>query len=159
VVFNTVGQPIRAVLSAIGREFAIFTEGAQVVGTAGQLMPGLSDDEMLQPGESFHFIGLRDRSTSQGRERSHLGVLNLGEALVTMTVFGFDASGASEGSIQQTVQPGEQLRVNNILRAINPDQDGGLKRVRVEVSGPLHVLAYRVNGNGDPVTLRGFRTP
>jgi hypothetical protein len=159
VVFNTVGQTVRAVLSAIGREFAIFTEGAQVVGTAGQLMPGLSDDEMLQPGESFHFIGLRDRSTSQGRERSHLGVLNLGEALVTMTVFGFDASGASEGSIQQTVQPGEQLRVNNILRAINPDQDGGLKRVRVEASGALHVLAYRVNGNGDPVTLRGFRTP
>lgn len=157
VVFSKQGGGPPGQFSAIGREFAIYTENSQVTGTAGQAMPGLANADRLLPGEVFHFIGLRDRPTPQGRERSHLGVLNLETGVVTMTVTSFAADGTMEGSIQQSVQPGEQLRINNILSAINPGQDGEFKRIEVEVSGPLYVLAYRVNGNGDPVTLQAFR--
>ncbi len=144
-------------ISAIGREFAIFSDNGQVTGTAGQLLPGLAPADRLMPGETFHFIGLRDRQTPRGRERSHLGVLNLGDADVGLAAAVYGADGAFEGMVQRTVRAGEQLRVNNVLRAANPSLDDGFKRIEVTADGPLYVLAYRVNATGDPVTLRPFR--
>jgi len=144
-------------ISAIGREFAIFSANGQITGTAGQLLPGLAPADRLMPGETFHFIGLRDRQTPQGRERSHLGVLNLGDADVGLAAAVYGADGAFEGMVQRTVRAGEQLRVNNVLRAANPSLDDGFKRIEVTADGPLYALAYRVNATGDPVTLRPFR--
>lgn len=144
-------------ISAIGREFAIFSANGQITGTAGQLLPGLASADRLMPGETFHFIGLRDRQTPQGRERSHLGVLNLGSVDVLLSASVFGADGAFEGMVERTVRAGEQLRVNNVLRAANPSLDDGFKRIEVTADGPLYALAYRVNATGDPVTLRPFR--
>ncbi len=157
LVFTVVGGGPGGAISGIGREFALFSEGGEITGTAGQLMPGLTPADQLAVGETFHFLGLRDRVLPQGRERSHLGVLNLGNDSVMMTVDGYDEAGNLEGSITKSVRAGEQLRVNNVLKAINSNVDGGLKRLRVTVDGPLYVLAYRVNATGDPVTLQPFR--
>jgi hypothetical protein len=144
-------------LSAIGREFAIYREEGEVTGTAGQAIPGLVDSDMLMPGETFHFIGLRERDLEAGPERSHLGLLNLGSTDSTVRIAGFADDGTPEGIIWITVRAGEQKRVNRILPAINPEQDGGLKRLEVTATAPVHALAYRVNSNGDPVTILPFR--
>lgn len=157
LVLTSRGGVLGGNISAIGREFAIYTDGGAVTGTAGQLLPGLAEEDRLMPGEVFHFIGLRERQLPEGPERSHLGVLNLGDIAVEMTVASFAADGTAEGSIQRTVRAGEQLRVNNVLSAINSVQDGELKRIEVTADGPLYVLAYRVNATGDPVTLLPFR--
>jgi len=74
-----------------------------------------------------------------------------------MTVHGYDEDGTLEGTFTKAVRAGEQLRVNNVLKAINSNIDGGLKRLQVTTDGPLYVLAYRVNSTGDPVTLQPFR--
>ncbi len=157
LVFTVEGGGLGGSISGIGREFAIFSEGGEITGTAGQLMPGLTPAEQLVAGETFHFLGLRDRTLPAGRERSHLGVLNLGQNSVMMTVHGYDENGTLEGTITKTVRAGEQLRVNNVLKAINSGVDGGIKRLEVTTDGPLYVLAYRVNATGDPVTLQPFR--
>jgi hypothetical protein len=157
LVFTVEGGGPVGSLSGIGREFAIFSEGGEITGTAGQLMPGLTPAGQLAVGETFHFLGLRDRNLPEGRERSHLGVLNLGQDSVMMTVDGYDDQGGLEGTITKTVRAGEQLRVNNVLKAINSSVDGGLKRLEVTADGPLYILAYRVNATGDPVTLQPFR--
>lgn len=156
VVFET-GGPRPTDLSAIGREFAIYSANGAITGTAGQLLPGLSAADQLRPGQTFDFIGLRDRQQPLGRERSHLGALNLTDSDVTMTVRSYADDDTFEGAVTETVRAGEQLRINNVLSAANPSQDGGLKRIEVTADGPLYVLAYRVNANGDPVTLGSFR--
>jgi hypothetical protein len=146
------------VISAIGREFAVFTDGqGAVTGTAGQLMPGLTDDDLLTAGRTYDVIGLVDRESASGPERSHLGAFNPGPADATLTVALFSADNQAEGSIQRLVRAGELVRLNNIVRVVNPGQDGEVKRLEISVSAPLHVLGYRVNGTGDPVTLRAVR--
>ena len=70
---------------------------------------------------------------------------------------GYADDGSPEGTTWVAIRAGEQIRVNRILRAINRDQDGGLKRIEVTTTAPVHALAYRVNAYGDPVTLRPFR--
>ncbi len=157
LVFTVEGGGLGDTISGIGREFAIFSDGGEITGTAGQLMPGLIPADQLAVEETFHFLGLRDRNLPEGRERSHLGVLNLGQDSVMMTIRGYDAQGGREGTITKTVRAGEQLRVNNVLKAINSGIDGGLKRLEVTADGPLYALAYRVNATGDPVTLQAFR--
>ncbi len=145
-------------ISAIGREFAVYTDShGAVTGTAGQLMPGLTDDDILSAGGSYDIIGLIERQTANGPERSHLGAFNPGSADETLTAALFSATNAAEGSITRTVHPGELLRINNIVSAIDPGQDGTVKRLRLTVSGPMFVLGYRVNATGDPVTLQPFR--
>lgn len=151
------GQPGSAGISAVGREFAIYRDGDEILGTAGQAMPGLVDTDMLVPGETFHFIGLRDRELDAGPERSHLGLLNLGPADAVVKVSGFADERTPEGTTWVSVRAGEQTRVNRIMRAIKPEQDGGLKRIEVTTTVPVHALAYKVNSNGDPVTLLPFR--
>ena len=147
-----------ALISAIGREFAVFKDGqGAVTGTAGQLMPGLTDEDLLVAGQSYEMIGALERQTASGPERSHLGAFNPGASDVTLTVAMFSADNVAEGSITRTVRPGELLRVNNVVSAIDSAQDGGVKRLHITVSGPLQVLGYRVNATGDPVTLRAFR--
>ncbi len=142
-------------ISAIGREFAVYTDSqGAVTGTAGQLMPGLGDDDVLVAGRSYDVIAAIERETATGPERSHLGAFNPGGSDVTLTVTMFSVDNVAEGSLTRTVRPGELLRVNNVVSAIHPAQDGEIKRLRITVSGPLHVLAYRVNATGDPVTLR-----
>ena len=142
-------------ISAVGREFAVFTDAqGAVTGTAGQLMPGLTDDDLLLAERTYDMIGLIERETAGGPERSHLGAFNPGTVDMILTVALFSADNVAEGSIQRTVRPGELVRVNNIVSAVNAVQDGEVKRLAVTVSGPLHVLGYKVNGTGDPVTLR-----
>ncbi len=140
-------------ISAIAREFAVFRDAQnRVTGTAGQLMPGLTEDDLLQPGRTWHFLGLVDG----GGERSHLAAYNPGPGSIVLGIGSFDAGGASRGSLQRTVRPGELLRLNSILPALDSAHDGGERRLEVTVSGPAHVLAYRVNATGDPVTLLPF---
>ena len=149
LVLTTSGAPI----SAIGREFAVYRDAAGTVnGTAGQLMPGLTTADLIQPGVEAHFLGLREGAG----ERSHLAIYNPGPGTATVTVVSLDAGGVSHGSRQLNVRSRELVRVNNLLSGIDPTHDGGERRIVVTTTARVHVLAYRVNATGDPVTLQPF---
>jgi hypothetical protein len=142
-------------ISATGREFAIYRNPqGQVVGTAGQDIPGMLRAELIQAGRTYHLLGLREINDQGGRERSHIAAFNAGTATVTLTVALYDgATGASEGQIALTVRGGELVQTNSIIPVINPNHGGRDKRLEVSANGPLYVRAFRVNRDGDPITI------
>lgn len=142
-------------IGATGREFAIYRDGqGQINGTAGQLIPAMVPDELLQAGTTYHLLGLRDAEIQGGRERSHIAAFNPGSSPVTLTVKLVDgATGASEGQTQLTVRAGELIQTNGIIPVINPQQNGEPKRLEVRATGPVYVRAFRVNRDGDPITI------
>jgi PKD repeat protein len=141
-------------ITATGREFAVYRDDGTITGTAGQLMRGLTASDLLQPELPYQLLGLVDRDAVAGRERSHLSVFNPGDEAVEVRLGRWDgASGVLEAEIVRTVRAGELIRINNVLLAIDPDLERPAKRVEITVSGPVHLAAFRVNGNGDPVTI------
>ena len=142
-------------LAATGREFAIYrNQQGQVVGTAGQDIPGMLPGELIQAGATYHLLGLREVNDQGGRERSHIAAFNPGSATVTLTVELYDgATGASEGQTTLTVRGGELVQTNSIIPVINPNHGGRDKRLEVSATGPLYVRAFRVNRDGDPITI------
>lgn len=146
-------------ISATGREFAVFRDGqGEVVGTAGQLIPGMLPGELLQAGARYHLLGLREVEDQGGRERSHIAVFNPGSDTVTLDVELYDgATGEDEGDTELTVRGGELIQVNSIIAVVNPGQDGGVKRLEVTATAPVYVRAFRVNRDGDPITIPAQR--
>jgi hypothetical protein len=142
-------------LAATGREFAIYRNlQGEVIGTAGQDIPGMLPGERIQAGATYHLLGLREVNDQGGRERSHIAAFNPGSATVTLTVELYDgATGASEGQTTLTVRGGELVQTNSIIPAINPNHGGRDKRLEVSATGPLYVRAFRVNRDGDPITI------
>ena len=142
-------------ISASGREFALFRDGqGEVAGTAGQLIPGMLPSELLAPGATYHLLGLREVESLSGLERSHIAAFNPGSATVTLNVEVYDgATGRSEGDIDLTVRGGELIQRNSIIAVVNPGHNGDVKRLEVEATGPVYVRAFRVNRDGDPITI------
>ena len=142
-------------ISATGREFAVFRNGqGTVVGTAGQLIPGMLPAERLQAGVTYQLLGVREVQNQSGRERSHLAAFNPGTSPITLTVKLFDgATGAAEGQTQLTVRGGELIQTNGIIQIVNASQNGNVKRLEVAATGPVYVRAFRVNQYGDPITI------
>ena len=142
-------------ISASGREFALFRDDqGEVEGTAGQLIPGMLPGELLDPGATYHLLGLREVESQGGLERSHLAAFNPGTTTVTLNVEVYDgATGRSEGEADLRVRGGELIQRNSIIAFINPGQDGEVKRLEVKATGPVYVRAFRVNRDGDPITI------
>jgi hypothetical protein len=142
-------------IAATGREFAVFRNGAgAITGTAGQRIAGLRDQDLLDPGRAWHFVGLRQRETSAGSERSHLAVFNPGQVAAELAFALFDgATGAAAGTLQRTVEPGQLIQINNIVSTIDPGQNGGVKRLELVTTEPVFAQAFRVNPTGDPITI------
>ena len=142
-------------ISASGREFAIFRDNqSEVIGTAGQLIPGMLPGELLEPGVTYHLLGLREVESQGGLERSHLAAFNPGSTTVTLNVEVYDGStGRSEGETDLTVRGGELVQINSIIAGVNPGHDGEVKRLEVRATGSVYVRAFRVNRDGDPITI------
>jgi hypothetical protein len=144
-------------LSATGREFAIFRDGeGGITGTAGQLIEGLTGEDLLNPDKVHHFIGLKQLEAGDTLERSHIAFFNPGDARVDVTMKLYNDAGALEGEWSRSVRPLELAHVNNIISKIDPSQDGGVKRLEVTVTGAVHARAFRVNTTGDPITIEPF---
>jgi hypothetical protein len=145
-------------IGATGREFAIFRDtGGAVVGTAGQLIAGQTDSDRLDPGMTYHFIGLRQTAGGGAVERSHFAVYNPATTDAEVTVRLYDgATGALEGQRSWTIGSKTLIQVNNVIRVINPGFDSNEKRIEVEVNRRVFMNAFRVNRWGDPVTLSPF---
>ncbi len=142
-------------IMATGREYSIERnpEG-EIVATAGQLMPGMTDRDLIRPNRVYHLLGLRQRQTTDGTERSHFAAFNPGEQAVEIEIALFDGvTGDAEGAMSTTVRAGELVHVNNVIEKIEPQHGGRVKRLRITVSGELYLKGFRVNANGDPVTL------
>ncbi len=92
VRFTTDGDGI----AVTGREYSVDTDsGGTVTGTAGQLMRGLTEDDMLEPGLVCHGLGLREG----GGERSHIALFNPGASAVTVEVSLYNGTdGVLEGT-------------------------------------------------------------
>jgi hypothetical protein len=142
-------------ISATGREFAIYRDpSGAIVGTAGQLIAGVTDRDLLTPIQTWHVIGLKQAGTAPLAERSHLAAFNPSDRNARITVSLFNGiDGAAEGSRSWTVRAGELIQVNNVITKINPLHDGDDKRVEIRVSEPVHLNVFRANRWGDPVTL------
>ena len=146
-----------AVIAAVAREFAIFRGASdETVGTAGQLMDGLTATDVFWPEITYQFIGLRSTESAGGIERSHVAVFNLSEEALTARFTMFGSAGEEEGSIQKTVGAGKLMQYNHILDLINSSQDGEVKRLKVTLSDFAWVRVFRVNSTGDPITIEPF---
>jgi len=161
---NTVGTLVLhttndTMISAIGREFAVYRDGqGHVNGTAGQLMPGLTADDLLQPGSTYEFLGVVQHQEQDGLRRTHVALFNPGDATVHATLGLLDDHADADGSLMmQTLRPGELVQLNNVADQINPSQDGGLKSLVVTTDGEIYALVFSVNPTGDPVTRPPFR--
>lgn len=142
-------------ISAAGREYAVFRDGAgKQVGTAGQLVPGLTDRDLLRPGSTYAVFNVKQTGTTAGSERSHFAAFNPGPRDATVTLRMYDDGGVFEGEKSWLVRAGEEVRINFIAGAIKPSQDGGSKHLLITATTPVHALMFRVNGSGDPVTVR-----
>ncbi len=157
VVGSTVLSASEGSIAATGREYSIHRDsGGEVVGTAGQLIDGLTDSDLLGPDAAWHFIGLR-QNREAGQERTNFAAFNPGSESVTLTVELFDAAtGEIEGTGDFAVRGEELIHVNDLIGAINPDHDAGDKHIRIEVTGGVFMQVFGVNTSGDPVTLGAF---
>jgi hypothetical protein len=155
VVFTATNE---ARIGATGREFAIFRDaGGEVIGTAGQLMAGLADEDRLDSGRTHHFIGLRQAGSGSAVERSHLAVYNPTANDATITVRLFDgATGTAEGERSWTIPARTLIQINNIVRQVNAAHDEAEKRIEVVSDRRVFMNVFRVNVWGDPVTLSAF---
>lgn len=141
-------------LGAIGREFAIERDGGGAIsGTAGQPMPGMTPADRLQPGQTAHFIGLRQVTGGEGPERSHVAFFNQNQASLGYSAAVYGAGGRLEGTVEGDLAGEALIQVNNIIREANPAFNGEVKRLEVTVDRPAYVLAFRVNPTGDPITI------
>ena len=124
-------------------------ESGNVIGTAGQLMRGLTEEDLIEPDYTCHGLGVRQGDG----ERSHIAFFNPGTTSATVEVSLFDGGGAFEGNQSFTV-PGQTLeQFNNILGLINPSHDGNEKRIEVTVTHGVYGALFRVNQWDDPVTF------
>ena len=160
VVGTTVLSTVGGSVAATGREYSIERDAnGEVVGTAGQLVDGLTDADRLDPDTAWHFIGLR-QDREAGRERTNFAAFNLGSESVTLTVELFDAAtGEIEGTGDFAVRVQELIHVNDLIGTIDPEHDENEKRIRVEVTDRVFMQVFRVNSSGDPVTLSAFTGP
>jgi hypothetical protein len=144
-----------AEITATGREAAVFRDlDEDVTGTAGQLIPGMNDDQLLRPGFTYQLLGLRQKTTVRGPERTHVAVFNPGDGFVWVTMRMYDgATGTYEGMINRKVIQHELRQINEVIELINPNQNHDYKRIEVTVDGPVFLKGFRVNQDGDPVTI------
>ena len=144
-----------AQIMATGREYSIQRAADEsVTGTAGQLIPGMTDGDLLRPGTVYHLLGIRHHETDAGLERSHIATFNPGEDDAQISLDLYDgATGSHEGSMTITLRGGELRQVNNVIEEINRHQNGGVKRLQVTVDRSAFVKGFRVNASGDPVTI------
>ena len=144
-------------ISATGREFAVFRNAqGEVVGTAGQLIPGMLPGRRPPGRRAPTTCSACARSTTRGaRERSHLAAFNPGIGHRHPHRRGLRRlrRASVEGQTTLTVRGGELIQTNSIIAAVNPNQDGRVKRLEVRATGPLYVRAFRVNRDGDPITI------
>ncbi|HSL18822.1 MAG TPA: PQQ-dependent sugar dehydrogenase [Methylomirabilota bacterium] len=147
-----------AVIGATAREYAIFRDGSgEVVGTAGQLMSGLTAGDLLMPGAEHFVLGVRETAASPEPVRSNLAAFNPGDEPVDMTVSAFTGDGDFLAVETFTVPPRELDFWTSVLDVLQ----GGLTAdepvfLIVSVDGELFVRVSRVNEHGDPVTLTPF---
>jgi hypothetical protein len=150
-----------AEITATGREAAVFRDSdEEVTGTAGQLIPGMSDDQLLQPGVTYQLLGLRQKETVRGPERTHVAIFNPGNRFVWVTMRMYDgATGVYEEMINRRVYQQELRQINGVIEEINPLQNREYKRIEVTVDGPVFLKGFRVNQDGDPVTIDALPEP
>lgn len=146
-------------IAATGREYAIFRDAqGKAVGTAGQLIAGETEDDLLLPGTTYHLLGLRQRATDAGLERSHIAAFNPGSAPAIVQIRLFDAATSTfEGAIEMTVRPQELVQRNNIINVLSTEDDDRVKRLEVVVDHPVHLRGFRVNAWADPITISPLR--
>jgi len=144
-----------AQILATGREYSISRAADdRVTGTAGQLIPGMTDRDLLRTGAVYHLLGLRHRETDAGLERSHVAAFNPGEDDAQISLDLYDgATGSLEGSMAFMLRGGELRQINNVIEEINRHQNGGEKRLQVTADRSVFVKGFRVNASGDPVTI------
>ncbi len=142
-------------LMASGREYSILSDAdGEVQGTAGQLIPGMSSEELLQAGNTYHLLGLRQRSIGTDLERSHVAAFNPGSSQLTVRLDLYDGDTAAfEGSTTIILQGYELTQLNDVIEGIKASQDGSTKRLEVVCDAAVYLAAFRVNSSGDPVTI------
>ena len=153
----TVGN--NALISGVARSFAVYEQDGEQIGTAGQLVLGKTENDLLQPGSTYQFLGLRHRELANGIERTHLSLFNPGEQGVRVSLKLLDGQTRDvEGSSVVSVAAGRLVRLNSVLQTLTGGADSNVKRIEAVVTGPMHATAYRVNEYGDPVSIEPVET-
>ena len=153
-VLGSLGLPLGAfgpitIDSASGLPLTVVSEVRSTNGTAG-FYGGRSRTEASVERVIPEAVDSGDRGTA-GTFRTNLGVNNLSSALANVRVSLIDATGATRGTFDLTVNPFGMTQVDSIARGIlgaNSSTSGYLKLTSDQ---PIHAWASKIdNGTDDP---------
>lgn len=117
-------------------------------GSAGQLVPALSVDQMVQPGDTGVLVPL----LRGGRFRSNLGVFNPSASAVAVRVEVRDQSGATVGETSYNVEAGSQLQLNDVLLGFRVTRCEGCQGL-VTAAGPVAAYATVIDNRSGAATF------
>lgn len=126
------------------------------VGTYGQCLPALPDDEAVAVGQEARIVQLAQSLASASGFRTNMGFVNRASTPVTVEVELRDGSGSSLGTLAVQLQAFEHRQLNRIFRQVTPAAvNNGMAVVSTTSTGASFVAYASVvdNASGDPVYI------
>ena len=130
------------------------TDGA--TGTAGQLVPGIPEEEAYASGHAARLVGLSQAPDRTDGFRTNLGIVNLAEVPIAVTVAIHLPSGALLGTIEATAPAGSLLQLDEVIRRVTQAPvPAAYALVRSSTRGAAFVAWASVvdNRTGDPTLV------
>ncbi len=119
-------------------------------GSLGQMVPALTQDQMIQPGQAAVLFPL----VRSARFRTNVGFFNPNPYRIDVVATLFGVDGNQVARMTYTLEPGAQAQINDILLSYRVDRSQGHQLV-VEAEGPFAAYASLVdNQSGDPTLVR-----
>ncbi len=117
-------------------------------GSAGQLVPLLTVDQMIQPGDTGVLVPL----LRGGQFRTNLGVFNPSPNPVPVRIEVRDQAGEIVGETSYNVEAGSQLQLNDVLLGFRLSHCDGCQAL-VTASGPVAAYASLVDNRSGAATF------
>jgi len=117
-------------------------------GSAGQVVPLLTVDRMIQPGDTGVLVPL----LRGGQFRTNLGVFNPSPNPVAVRIEVRNQAGETVGETSYNVEAGSQLQLNDVLLGFRLSSCGGCQAL-VTASGPVATYAAVVDNRSGSATF------
>lgn len=121
---------------------------ASGTGSLGQMMPVLTQDQMIQPGQAAVLFPL----VRSARFRTNVGFFNPNSNAIDVIATLLDADGNRVSRVTYTLEPGARAQINDILLSFRVERSQGHQLV-VEAEGPFAAYASLVDNRSGAPTL------
>jgi len=126
-------------------------------GTYGQFIPGVPAIQAIEAGQTAYLLGFEE----DAHARSNLGLVNLSDSEITITVTFFKADGAQLGTPRAYTVPGHGfIQRTRVLTEVSADPvDLAWARLTASSGSFLGYLSMIDNDSGDPTYRSLLRAP